>query len=637
MTPDITTVKDQVEQFMMDTMDARALSEKCRDYFDHKQWTAAEIEKLTKRKQAPIVVNRIRPKVKGLLGLYNLRKSDPKAFPRTQKHEKSAHAITDAIRYVADQNDFGSTRIDVAEEFFIEGYGGASVIVSQNPKTGDVNIEINHIPWDRIYFDPHSRKKDFSDARFIGFYWWMGEDEAEEKFPDANITQLLSESDNYSDDTFEDRPRWFDKQRKRIRVAVHFCIKGGKWYFSIFSGNTFLREPEVSPYLDDDGDPCCPIELVCANIDRDNQRYGEVAGFLDQQDEINHRRSKALHLLSQRQTMARKGAIKDVNELKRELAKPDGHVEYEGESGDFEVMQTGDMAKGQFELYMDAKAELDAVSFNAQLAGERQQGDLSGRAIDKLQAAGTIELNQDYSLLAAWEKRIHRQIWARVKQFWTEEKWIRVTDDQKNLRWVGLNTRITAQEFLEEKIMDESIPAQDRVKYAASMQFLMQSAEDQDPMIAQAAQAKLNEFVDIQNPVPELDVDIILDQSFDVINAQQEQFEMLAKFGSNSDIDIIELIELSDLRGKEELIERIEKRRAAAAQAQQGAMEMESADRQADIQLKGAKAQSLAVDTQMKAARLPAEVRKTNSEAVQKEIENLLMMTQPQRVNSISV
>lgn len=636
MALDITTVQDQVEQFMTDTADARALSEKCRDYHDHKQWTAAEIEKLTKRKQAPIVVNRVRPKVKGLLGLYNLRKSDPKAFPRTQKHEKSAHAITDALRFVADQNDFSSIRIDVAEEFFIEGYGGCSVTVSQS-KNGDINIDIMHIPWDRIYFDPHSRKKDFSDARFMGFYWWMSEDEAGEKFPDVNIEELLSSSENFTDDTFEDRPRWFDKQRNRIRVAVHFCIKGGKWYFSVFTGNKFLREPEVSPYLDDDGEPCNPLELVAANIDRDNQRYGEVAGFLDQQDEINHRRSKALHLLSQRQTLARKGAIKDANELKRELAKPDGHVEYEGEKGEFEILQTGDMAKGQFELYMDAKAELDSVSFNAQLAGERQQGDLSGRAIDKLQAAGTIELNQDYSLLAGWEKRIYRQIWARVKQFWTEEKWVRVTDDHKNLRWVGLNTHITAQEFMEEKIMDESIPAQDRMKYAASMQFLMVSAQDPDPMVAQTAQAKLNEFVEIKNPVPELDVDIILDQSFDVINAQQEQFELLAKFANGSDIDIIELIELSDLRGKDELIERIEKRRAAAAQAQQGAIQMEQADKQADIQVKNAKAHQIMADVQIKGMKLPGEIRNTTSEAVQREIENLLLLNQPERVNSVSV
>jgi hypothetical protein len=638
MALDITIVRDQVDQFVMDTIDSRALSEKCRDYYDHKQWTAEEIRKLAKRNQAPIKVNRIRPKVKGLLGLYNLRRSDPKAFPRTQKHEKASHAITDALRYAADQNDFSSIRLDVAEDFFIEGYSGVSVTVNQ-AKNGDVNVDIKHIPWDRIYYDPHSRKKDFSDARFRGFYWWMSEDEAAEKFPNADVEGLISESDNFTDETFEDRPRWFDKQRRRVRIAVHFCLHQGRWYFSIFTGNTFLREPELSPYLDEDGEPDCPIELVSANVDRDNQRYGEVLCYLDQQDEINHRRSKSLHLLSQRQTFGRKGEPGDVEKMKRELAKPDGHIEFLGEEfgKDFGILPTGDMAKGQFELYMDAKSELDAVGFNAQLSGERQQGDLSGRAIDKLQAAGTIELNQDYSQLANWEKRVYRQMWARVKQFWTEEKWIRVTDDQKNLRWVGLNTQITSQQFLEENIMDEALPLQERQQYAMSLQFLMQSSQDPDPMVAQAAQQKLQEIVSVSNPMADIDTDIILDQSFDVINAQQEQFELLAKFGQGQDIDIIELIELSDLRNKDQLIEKIEKRRAQMMQAQQGAMEMEQADRQADIQLKGAKAQSAMIDAQSKVAKLPAEIRNAESEAVQREIENLLLVTQPERVNSVSV
>jgi hypothetical protein len=240
-------------------------------------------------------------------------------------------------------------------------------------------------------------------------------------------------------ETFDDRPKWVlgNKNRKRWRVAYHFYKHRDEWYFCMFTESGFVIEPTISPFLDDSGEPIPNLELVSAYVDRENNRYGEVKSFLDPQDEINHRRSKALHLLSRRQTAARQGAIKNVNSLKRELAKPDGHVEYQGEKGDFEVLDSGDMAQAQFELYQDSKSELDSVSFNAQLAGERQRGDLSGVAINRLQQAGTIELNDLYNLLNDWENRIYRQVWARIKQFWNEEKWIRVTDDQDNLRWVG--------------------------------------------------------------------------------------------------------------------------------------------------------------------------------------------------------
>ncbi len=608
MAIEIRDVQQQVETFLDDTIEARELSEKCRDYFDHKQWTEQDASKLKTRNQAPIVVNRVRPKIKGLVGLYGLRESDPKAYPRTQKHEQSAHAVTDALRFVADNNDFGDVRLDVAEDFFVEGYGGAAVNVRQK-KNGEIEIVIEQIPWDRIYFDPHSRKKDFSDARYMGFYQWMYKDEAKEFFPDADIDGLMA-TNHHTDETTEDRPRWLDTRQNRVRIAFHFFMHKAKWHLCIFTEDLWLMKPQESPFLDDEGEPTNIIELVSANVDRDNRRYGEAAGFLDQQDEINHRRSKFLFMNSSRQTFGRKGSVNDVKALKRELSKPDGHVEFTGEEfgKDFGVLPTGDMQKAQVELYLDAKAELDSVSFNAQLSGERQQGDLSGRAIEKLQAAGTIELNQDYAQLAGWEKRIYRQIWARVKQYWTEEKWVRVTDDQDNLRWVGLNGQITAQEFLEETINDESKPLTERRQAAAAYQFMVQN---NDP--------RLNEIVGVRNDVAELDVDLILDQSFDTINVQQEQFQMLVQFAQGGEVDLIELIELSQLRGKEELIEKIEQRRQAASEAAGGVAEAQAQTEKA------------------KTMKTLAEADEKQSKANQTKIENELLINDPARVTSVAV
>jgi len=610
------TEREKVEDFLNNTLDARFLSERCRDYYDHKQWTEAERSKLLARNQAPIVVNRVKPKVEGLLGMYGLRHTDPKAYPRTQEHEETAHAVTDALRYVADNNDFESVKAEVAESFFIEGYGGAIVDVRLNGRD-EVEIFVEEIPWDRIYFDPHSRKKDFSDARYMGVILWMDEDEVLEKFPDVDIDEL-STQEEIDDETFEDRPQWAysDDSKRRYRIALHFGIKDGKWHRSLFSGDVYIKDPEPSPYLDEFGDPANPIELVSANIDRDNNRYGEVAGFLDQQDEINHRRSKGLHLLSERQTAGRRGAIQDVGALKRELAKPNGHVEYDGEKGDFEVLNTGDMAAAQFSLYQDAKAELDAVSINAQLSGERQQGDLSGVAIDKLQGAGSLELNRQYSLLSKWERRIYRQVWARVKQFWNDEKWIRVTDDMDTLRWVGFNTPFTTQMVLEEVINDEERPEQERQQAALLYTQMMQT---NDP--------RLQEVVEVRNETTDLDVDIILDESFDVINIQQEQFRMLAQFAQGSDIDIIELIELSEIRGKEELIEKIEQRRQAAAQAAGNVAQIEAEGKQADNAVKMANVQKTVADAE-----------KSTQEATQKQIENaILLENPPDKVSSVSV
>ena len=72
------------------------------------------------------------------------------------------------------------------------------------------------------------------------------------------------------------------------------------WYFAEYTKAGMLKGGE-SPYQDEDGKPCFPLIMETAYIDRENNRYGEVRQFIDPQDEINKRRSKALHIMNTRQ------------------------------------------------------------------------------------------------------------------------------------------------------------------------------------------------------------------------------------------------------------------------------------------------------------------------------------------------
>jgi hypothetical protein len=611
------TPKEMVEKFLRDTEEARALSQKCRDYHDHKQWTEREIGILAARKQAPIVVNRIKPKVEGLLGLYELRKSDPKAYPRTKKHEKASHVITDALRYVADKNNFQMIRLDVAEDFFVEGYGGVFIGVKQKGRS--IEVEQSHIHWDRIIYDPHSRKKDFSDARYKGLLIWMDKADIVDNWPGVRLEDLEAHGNDY--ETTEDRPRWTD-DNNRARICQLFYLEKGKWKMCVFSGDTVLVEASDSPYLDDEGLPTCPIELVSANVGSNNERYGEVAGFLSQQDEINHRRSKFLHQNSTRQTFGNDNAIQDVASAKAELRNPEGHLKINGDAQfgkDFGVIPTGDMSSAQYQLYLDAKAEMDRSSFNAPLGGETADRDLSGRALDKLQQGATLELNRQYALLANFEKRVHEQTWARIKQFWKEEKWIRVTDDQENLRWIGLNAQITGQQFLEDAIADKSAPLEQRQEAEKILQFLVQT---QNP--------RLQQVVEVKNDVAAIDIDIVIDQSADVVNVQQEQFQLLVQFAQKQDLDIIEILELSQLRGKEELIQKIERRRAEQAQANAAANQQDQMitemERVAKVRKDVALTENIGADTIEK-----------RMNAITKQIENNMLVNAPDKEPQVSV
>lgn len=541
----ITDYKKHVEDYLNQTDDARIRAERRRDAVDNKQWTEEEEATLRARGQAPITVNRIAPKVDGLKGLLIQRRTDPKAFPRTQAHEDAARAATDALRYVSDNTDFDTTKLDVADDYFVEGSGGVVIRIERKGKSIETTIE--RVPWDRTYYDPYSRQHDYKDASYMGIMTWFDLVDAKAKYG-AKFEEAMT-SFEHDGDTFEDRPKWRQgsNDRRRVLIAEEFSLIGGVWHIATFTGETFLKDPEPSPFLDEDDNPMNPMELVCGHIDRNNQRFGDVEYWMDLQHEINHRRSKALHLNSSRQTISRNGAIDNVENMKRELKKPDGHVEYEGEKGDFDVIPTGDMAQAQLLMLQLATQEIDSVGFNAQLAGERQ-GNLSGKAINLLSNAGTNELASSFARLVQWENRVYRQVWARIRQFWTEEKWIRVTDEERNLRWVGFNAKITLQQRIEETINDKALPEFER-KGAA--QIFKQMLEAKDP--------RLQELVETRNDIAQLDMDIILEQSLDTINIQQEQFTLLATLaGNRPEIPFTALLRLSTLRDKDELIKKIE-------------------------------------------------------------------------------
>ena len=628
---DLHQARRMVESYLTDTEVGRELAEKCRDYYDHKQWTAEEVAILRARRQAPIQVNRIRPKIEGLTGLYSMRQTDPKAYSRTQAHEEASHVTTDGLRFVGENNQWDTKRVEVCEEVFVEGCGAGVVDVRQK-RNGEFEIMMRRIPWDRFIYDPHSREKDYSDAAYLGEIIWMYTEDARAEYGlEADFVGAGDETD----DTLEDRPRyskeWYDPDRHRLRIAKIFYRVRGVWHVCMFSGNEWIIEPQVSPFLDDEGEPACIIEGVSANIDRDNQRYSECRTWLDLQDEINHRRSKFLHAGNQKQTWGRTGSIADMEKFQREKQKPDGHFEFNGDEygKDFGFVQNMEMSQAQFEMYRDGMAQMDAVSFNAQLAGERQEGNLSGRAIEKLQAAGTLELNRQFQLLMGWENRMYRQVWARIKQFWTEERWVRVTDDQDALRWVGFNSQITVADRANEIMEDESLPLEQRQQVAQQVAMLDEMAQ-----MAPEMPNPLDEIVEVQNDVAELDMDISIDQSYDVVNVQEEQFRLLAELAAQSeDIDFVDLIRLSNIRGKDELIEKIEQRRAEGVQMRGQIDEMEAQKAQIELQRE-----------QIGLQKDLSEIENTNVDSVnkatqaeQRAVETDLMQRQPDLFTSIAV
>lgn len=488
------------------TYDARQYSERDRDYYDGIQLTQEEIEALQKRGQPPIVINRIRRKVDYIKGLEAQRRTDPKAFPRTPQHQQGAEAATDAIRFVADLNNWHDIRSAVFEDMMIEGFGGCEVIEEGG------EIRINYYGWDRLFYDPHSRRKDFMDARYKGAVIWMDAEEVKAAYPDAANGVDLTVDSSSTDETYDDRPKydlWGDSRRNRVRVVLLYYRENEVWKWVKFVKGAVLEEGE-STYVDSKGKSVCPLLLQAMYVNRENERYGIVRDMIHPQDEINKRRSKALHMLTMRQVIMEKGDLNSTSAMRAELARPDGVIEVMPDQR-FDILPNGDLAAGQASLLQEAKNEIDLMGANSALSGDTGESQ-SGRAVLARQQGGLTELMATFDPLHMLTKRVYEAIWDRVRQFWTEERWIRVTDDDRNVRFVGLNRPVTVGEMLVQ------MPEEQAVAAARQMGLQMN-----DPRVGMVAE--------IENPVEEIDVDIEIEEVPEQVSMDAEQFQALAALG----------------------------------------------------------------------------------------------------------
>lgn len=517
--PDLAGLRRKFEEARDMTADARKLSERDRAYFDDfndDQWSDTEKAALKRRKQPIMTYNLVKVAINGMLGVVERMQTDPKALPRYEDKEGVAEVATKSLRFIADQTRLDRLKVKAARNFFVEGVCAAIVGVEKDPI--DAKVTCIRIPWEEQFADPYSKEEDYLDAAFMGMARWTDLSVLKKRYKDK-AEQLASGMDGSGmvDSTGEDRPwsGWMDRKRKRMLLVEMYYNDGEGWERAIFTAGLVL-EHGPSPYVDDQGQPVNPIVMQSYAKSRDNYAFGAVRSMISPQDGYNKRQSKLLHMLSTRQTYGNKSALgDDVAKVRQEMAKPDGHIELmHGQFGvDFGVIPVTDQIAGQFQLLQEDRAQLDRLLPNPGILGRDTQGQ-SGVAIQSAQNAGMTELAEAYGGLTDWELRIYRQMWFRAKQFWTKQRWVRVTDDIGAIEHTQIN-----------------VPVVDEMGFPVM-----------DPQTGQPA---------MQNSIAELDVDIILDAQPESATLQTEQFSIMAELAkSGLQIPPMALIQLSALNGK---------------------------------------------------------------------------------------
>ena len=448
------------------------------------QWTPEEVRLQRERGMPATVFNKIGRKVDGIVGISEKQRQDPKAYPRNPRDENGADVATVVVREITERNEWTSKKPRALRQALIDGLSGVEFRLVKGDQ-GDPDIEIHTIHTEDFFYDPASVEPNFTDARFMGLSKWMDVEEAVELFPDREeeIRGLIDAGSSESIPSDRDN-RWTNRGAKRLRMVEQWYISRGEWCWSFYIGSVSLDDG-VSPFFDERGDTICRFEMFSALIDHDGDRYGIVRPLKPIQVTINQTVSMIRRLSLQRRLILEKGAVEDVERTRREWARPDGVVEINGGKMGSIKADDSQVQIAEHTAQLDFSCREMEAFYNinpAALAGAGHN--LSGRAVNLLQAPGLAELAFLFINYRNWQIRCYRMCLNLAQRFWTAERWIRVTDDQGVAQFLQVNGL---------NLDEHGIPA-------------------------------------LVNYLGALDVDVIMDEGPDVQNMMQDSLDVLSQF-----------------------------------------------------------------------------------------------------------
>lgn len=619
------------------------------DFYDSIQWSEEDAFELRQRGQAPVVYNVIAQSVNWIIGTEKRGRTDFRILPREKDDAQAAERKTQLLKYLADVNRTTFHRSRAFEDAVKVGIGWLEDGV-QDDDDGEP-IYSRYESWRNVLWDSASTEMDLDDCRYIIRTKWVDIDVAKAVFPErkglieASSVAVesggydLSHGDEVMDQAEMEREMGSTERaitndhRSRVRLIevwfrkpenVERIVSGqfrGEMLDAGHPGHT--AELEQAQYA---GQQITASRLVmrmyCAIMTtegllylgaspyrhnrfpftpiwgyrrgRDGMPYGIIRGLRDIQESVNKRASKALYILSTNKVMYEENSIEDVDEWRKEAARPDAMLPYKGQKPDIDVDRS--LADSHLNMMMRDITMIQQVGGVTDEQMGRTTNATSGRAIEARQEQGSMTTAKLFdNLRLAFQVQGEKQL-SLEEQYYTEEKRFRITNDRGTPEYIAVN---------------DGLPENDITRTKAD--FVI-SEGDWRASIRQAAAEQLLEMITRMPPeVAMVMLDLVV-ESMDLPNRE----EMVRRIRSING--------QRDPEAEEPTQEEMAQMQAQAAQQQlmQAMQEAELRKKMADAGKSEAEAQRIMAQAQEIATKIAGQNISTQDKALEAAVKALL-------------
>lgn len=416
-------------------------------FYTGDQWDPADLEKLTAEKRPALTVNLVLPIINLLSGIQRQGRQDITVTARKGGLEPLASAYTQVLRHCLDRTDADYELADAFLDGLIgsKGWLGIEIDHTEDPVYGD--IALHKVSPFAMREDPDAKEYDLNKSgKFVIRDQWMDKEAIVLNWPkmEMDINGGGLAVDPTSGDIAGDaekgtlrwrvRECWWKKYEKRLilinavsgamktvhprqRELVYAISKRNpKWVvkdwvvpvlnLTITAGNLVLSDIE-DPYT---GMTTFPYYRFCP-FWVDGYVMGVVQNLVGPQQEVNKRRSQALHNLNQTANSGYK-IKKALNNYDRHLAKhgstPGVVLDESKAGGSIERLTPAPLSEGHIQAATLSADDMKEISgANPDLMGQFIENYAeSGKAIELRQTQGMKVVEVLFDNLARTQKLI---------------------------------------------------------------------------------------------------------------------------------------------------------------------------------------------------------------------------------------
>jgi len=443
--PDIETCRDTFQIGYDAYESSRIESLEIQDMYHNRQYTQDQLSTLSNRGQPAETFNVFKIFSRMLLGYYSTVVNTAVANPTRFNDIAKAKVVNDILEYTFRTNDFTTEGDTIKLDGFLSGIMCAKVQVYSTGEKDQFGrpkrrINLEAISSNEIVLDPYSRKRDYSDARYIHRFKWVSEDDVISLYGKDKAAELFEYYNHLNIDEAEFEYSYNGQFTGRYKIFNNYLVVEttlvdyeGKTWTIHWCDETELFKKEISYRK-----VRFPYRVQKLQGSTRTEHYGIFREVIESQKAINQALIKIQLMVNTHKAFVEDGAVDNIDDFTDSFNRVNSVIEV----NDLQGIKVESMAKEILDQYTIIDKAFDRIQrvlgINDSFLGQAFASD-SGRKVKLQQNATIISLHYLTNRIQEFYKSLGEDMVELIKQYFTAEELLRITDDVSGDRWIAVN------------------------------------------------------------------------------------------------------------------------------------------------------------------------------------------------------